>query len=392
MALLFLLFIEFYPSIQQDFEFKKILRTLSLLIIFEPLNNIFLSFLRAEQNVKFYSIIRILRRYLKLLVTLLFVLVLDQGLFGFFFGCMLTDAVFAFLLLYIFLRQRKIRFKHVSVELLNESIAYGLPLIGLEISALLLVTSDRYLLQHFLGSTAVGIYSVSSNFTIYAIDFFSEPLRLAVLPLVMSIWDKKGKEETQKFLSSVFKFYFIIGIPIIFSFSFIGRDLLVLFASSKFEEGATILPFIVTGYVIHKANFLYGAGLYLKKKTVVLSVIIFSSAILNICLNVILIPILGLQGAALTTLLSFIFETILLLKFSFRKVSFKIPVFTLLKYVAISIVMVVVMFSINNLGSWQTIVRVIAGFLTYVGGILIFETQVREKAGVLLAKVLQLNS
>jgi O-antigen/teichoic acid export membrane protein len=391
MAFIFLLFIEINPSLQNDIVLKKILRLLSLLIIFEPLNNIFLSFLRAEQNVKFYSIIRISRRYVKLLVTLLFVLVFNQGLVGFFIGCMLTDATFAFFLLFIFLRQRKIRFNHISFLLLKESISYGLPLIGLELSALLLMTGDRYLLQYFLGSAAVGIYSVSTTFTGYAVDFFSEPLRLAAMPLVMSIWEKNGKADTQKFLSSVFMFYFIIGIPIIFAFSFIGHDLIVLVASNKFVEGSTILPFIVVGYVIHKANFLYGAGLYLKKKTVVLSIIIFSSAILNILLNIILIPAFGLRGAAMTTLLAYIFETILLIKYSFRSISFKIPVFKLLKYVAISIVMVGVMLSINNLGSWQTVIRVIAGFLTYIGGILIFETDVREKAGLLLAKVLQNN-
>jgi O-antigen/teichoic acid export membrane protein len=391
MASLFLLFIELYPGIQQDIEFKHILRTLSLLIIFEPLNNIFLSFLRAEQNVKFYSIIRVTRRYLKLLVCLLFVLVFNQGLLGFFIVCIITDAIFTLYLLYYFLKQQKIRFKNISPVLLKESVSYGLPLIGLELSALLLATSDRYLLQHFLGSAAVGIYSVTCNFTKYAIDFFSEPLRLAVLPLIMSVWDKKGKEESQTFLLSVFKLYFIVGIPIIFAFSFIGHDLLVLLASSKFEEGGTILPFIVTGYVIHKANFLYGAGLYLKKKTVVLSVIIFSSAILNILLNIILIPLFGLKGAAITTLLSFLVEMFLLIKFSFRSLSFKIPVYTLLKYVALSIIMVAVMLSITNLGSWQTIVRVIAGFLTYISGILIIEADVREKAGLLLGKVLQNN-
>ena len=392
MALLFLLIIEFFPDIQYDTDFKNILRTLSLLIIFEPLNNIFLSFLRAEQNVKFYSIIRITRRYLKLLACLFFVLILNEGLLGFFMGCMLTDLTCALFLLYIFLREQKIKFKCISISFLNESIAYGLPLIGLELSALLLVSGDRYILQYFLGSSAVGIYSVSTNFIIYAIDFFSEPLRLAVLPLVMSMWDKNGMQETQKFLLNVFKLYFIIGIPIIFSFSFLGRDLLVFVASSKFEEGAIILPLLVSGYVIHKANFLYGAGLYLKKKTVILSVIILCSAILNIILNMILIPNFGLKGAAISTLFSFLFETVLLIRISFRSVRFKIPLYTILKYAAISGVMVVVMLSINNLGTWQTVIRVIAGFLTYVGGILIFESEVREKAGLLLGKVLHNHS
>ena len=49
----------------------------------------------------------------------------------------------------------------------------------------------------------------------------------------------------------------MLGIPIIFAVAFIGRDMLILIASKKFEGGYVILPFIVIGYVIHKANFLF---------------------------------------------------------------------------------------------------------------------------------------
>jgi O-antigen/teichoic acid export membrane protein len=386
-AFIFIIFVEFSPVWKFDDQFKSLLRCLALLIIFEPVINIFLSFLRAEQNVKLHSIIRVTRRYSKLIVTLIFVLVFKLGLLGFFLGCVLSDGIFALLLFILFLQQRKIRRKNFSLSLLKESIAFGLPLIGLELSALLLTTGDRYLIQYFLGSAAVGIYSVSTNLTAYIVDFFAEALRLAVMPLFISLWEKKGEQETQLFLSSVFRIYFMIGIPIIFALSFIGRDLVILIASEKFEAGHIILPFIVTGYVIHKANFLYGAGLYIKKKTITLSIIIFGSAIINIILNIILIPIFGLLGAAMTTLTAYLLEALLLIKISFQTVSFKIPVYTLLKYIAISGVMVSVMLNINDMGSIQTILRMVVGFFVYMTGIIFLETEVRTKAIILLNKI-----
>jgi O-antigen/teichoic acid export membrane protein len=383
----FLTLVAFYPGIQFDLQFTRILRILAILIIFDSLISIFLLFLRAEQNVKLHSLIRISRRYSKLIVTLLFVLVFNLGLSGFFIGCALADGFFALILGIIFFRQGKINLKNFSNSLLKESISYGLPLIGFELSALLLTAGDRFLVQYFLGSSAVGVYSAASNLTKYLVDIFAEPMKLAVTPIFMSIWEKKGKEDTQHFLSSVLKIYFMIGIPIIFAVSFMGRDLIVLLASNKFEEGYIILPFIVTGYVIHKANFICGAGLYLMKKTKTLLLIIFISAIINIFLNIKLIPIFGLMGASITTLSAFIFELILLVSISFRAINFKIPVYPILKYVAISIIMVFVMLNINNLGSPQTIIRIFAGFLTYLSGIVILETDVRTKAVILLNKV-----
>ena len=185
----------------------------------------------------------------------------------------------------------------------------------------------------------------------------------------------------------VIKMYFIIGIPIIFALSFLGHDLLVLTASKKYEEGFVVIPFIVVGYMLHKANFLYGAGLYLSKKTGTLLMIIACSAVINIILNIILIPIWGLYGAATTTLIAYLFEVILLVNVSFHKLSFKIPIYSFIKYIFISIVMVCAMLLINNLGPMQIFVRIIVGFLTYCSGILLFEAQLRTKTGILLYKI-----
>lgn len=386
-AFVFLLIVEFYPALQFDPQYKKILRILSLLIIFESLIDIFLMFLRAEQKVRTHSIIRITLRYLKMLFTLLFVLLFKLGLTGYFIGYVITEGLISVILGMKFFKQGKIRLRNFSVPLLKELISYGLPLIGLELSALLLTTGDRFLLQYFWGSEAVGIYSVSTNSIKYLVDFFAEALKLAVIPIFMSIWEKDGKEKTQFFLSSVSKIYLMIAIPIIFAVTFYGRDFIVLIASKKYASGYIVLPFIVSGYVIHKANFLVGAGLYLIKKTKLLSIIIFSSAVINIILNILFIPILGLLGAAVTTLVAFTIETILLVLVSFQTVNFKLDVHALLKYTVISIVMVTVMLSINGSSSLQTFLKIIVGFLTYVCGILTLEYEVRTKAITVIAKV-----
>jgi O-antigen/teichoic acid export membrane protein len=298
-----------------------------------------------------------------------------------------AEGLVSIILLIRFFRQGKIKPRNFSFSLLKESVSYGLPLIGFELSALLLTTGDRFLLQYFLDSEAVGIYSASYNLVKYLVDFFADACRLAAMPLFILIWEKEGKEKTQNFLSSVLRIYFMISIPIIFAVSFIGRDLLILIASKKFEVGYTILPLLIIGYVIHKANFLYAAGLFLLKKTGTLFIIYMSSTIINIVLNILLIPIWGLYGAASATLSAFIFEVILLVSISFRKVSLKLPVYNLIKYAAISIVMIFAMLSINNVGSAQIFLRIGVGILTYFCGILLFETQVRTELGIQMHKI-----
>ena len=387
-ASIFLVGIEIYPKTQLSSQYIKILRLLSLMVIIDGPSSILFTFLRAEQKVKFYSIIGVVQKYLTVLSTLFFLLVLKRGLFGFFVGRALVEGLICAIISFIFFKQGKIKFWHISFALFKDSLSYGFPLLGLELTALFLDSGDRFLLQHFLGAAAVGIYSASYNVTKYCVGFFAGAFRVAVMPLFMSIWEKKGREETQNFLSVVLNMYFMIGIPLIFVVSFLGRDLMVLLASKKYEEGYVIIPFVVIGYVIYNANFIYAAGLYLSKKTTKLLIINAISTVFNIIFNLLLIPRLGLYAAAITTLGTFILEVVLLVIVSYRTVSYKLPIYSFMKYVAISIVMVIVMLNIQNLGPAQTFLRIIVGFLIYGSGILLFEAQVRSKARLLLQRIL----
>jgi len=369
-SVILFLFVEFYHGFQMEPQYLEILRILPSLIVFDAINSIFLLFLQAEQNVKLRTIFIICRRYLRVFSTLLFVLVFKLGLTGFFIGWALIDFLFSIILIVTFIRMEKLALKCFSISLFRESLSYGLPLIGFELSSLLLASGDRFFVQYFMDAAAVGVYSSSYNLTSYIVDFFAAPFRMTIMPLFMSIWEKKGKKETQHFLSSMLKAYFMVGVPIIFAVSFIGRDLLVLLASKKFEEGYIIMPYIVTGLVVFKANSLYAAGLYLKKKTVTLLIVQFGAALLNILLNLLLIPQLGIVGAAIATLVAYICQVIFVMNLSFRTVSVNIPFYHLIKYTAISMIMVVVMLSINIPGATQIFVRIIAGLITYGCGIL----------------------
>lgn len=387
-SVVYLLILEVYFRTRLEPQFLIILRILSLLIIFDAINSIFLMFMRAEENVKLRSIITVVRRYSMVAVTLLFVLVFKLGLLGFFYGWALVDFLYSVLLICIYFRQGKIKLKNISMPILKESLSYGLPLIGFELSSLLLAQGDRFMLQHYLGSAAVGVYSSSYNLTSYLVEFLAAPFRLAIMPIFMSIWEKKGKEETQKFLSSALKVYLMIGIPLIFATSFMGREFITLLASKKYVDGYVIMPWVISGIVIFSANSVYGAGLFLKKKTVALLSINFGSAVLNIVLNIFLIPSLGLVGAAVATLIAYLFQVALIINISFKIVPAKIPVYSIIKYIAISLIMVFTILHINHLGSAQIFIRILAGVLVYTMGILLLETQFRTEGLLLLRKIL----
>ncbi|MCZ6820172.1 MAG: polysaccharide biosynthesis C-terminal domain-containing protein [Calditrichaeota bacterium] len=80
-----------------------------------------------------------------------------------------------------------------------------------------------------------------------------------------------------------------------------------LFASLKYEPAGVILPYLAVPLTLHGAITIYTAGIYIQKKTQYVLYFTIGAGILNLILNIILVPMIGLVGAAVATLISYLF-------------------------------------------------------------------------------------
>jgi O-antigen/teichoic acid export membrane protein len=85
----------------------------------------------------------------------------------------------------------------------------------------------------------------------------------------------------------------------------VGPELLPSLASAKYASAAAILPWVIAGMVLEGANAMVAAGLFIHRKTKHIGAVVFSSAILNLVLNLVLVPRIGIMGAAIATLVSY---------------------------------------------------------------------------------------
>jgi O-antigen/teichoic acid export membrane protein len=82
---------------------------------------------------------------------------------------------------------------------------------------------------------------------------------------------------------------------------FFGRQ----FFPPVYWQGVEIVPWVLLAYVFTGAYVVFLVGVYLEKKTKYLPVVSGIGAVLNVGANLILIPKLGILGAAFSTLLSY---------------------------------------------------------------------------------------
>ncbi len=84
------------------------------------------------------------------------------------------------------------------------------------------------------------------------------------------------------------------------------------------------MPVLVIGLLVYAVHIFLNAALLIHKKTATMTGLVVYACIVNIVMNIILIPRIGLQGAAIATLVSYLFLVVLMGHISFRLLPLKI--------------------------------------------------------------------
>lgn len=166
------------------------------------------------------------------------------------------------------------------------------------------VSSDTTMLGYLKDDYTVGIYSISTR--IYNII---KPVLAAALTVTiprMALYAGKGmKEEYDKLMLKVSNTLFLITIPAMVGLIMLSQDVVLIIGGQKYLESSTSLRLLSLAIIFSIFSTLFNqCGLlpYHREKYSLLSSVI--SAVENICLNFILIPLIAEKGAALTTVLA----------------------------------------------------------------------------------------
>ena len=284
----------------------------------------FSQFLRAEQRISFFNLLTLTDRYGSLFLGITMILLVTRDLWGLYYGGLICRAaLFLYVTSYLYIKNH-LSVKRISLGFFKSAIAYGAPMFGYEFCAQIMEYGDRLLLKHFIGIKAVAIYSVGYNPAMYISQLFGTSLRLAILPIYLDIWATKGKKATQEFLSRVLSYFALIAIPIIFGVCAVKKEMITLLASDKYASSHHIVPYIIIGTMLYASNAFLTAGLLIYKRTYLLTASLVAGTILNICLNLLLIPRMGALGAAMSTLIAYLFVIFLNAWLSFRHLAFSI--------------------------------------------------------------------
>lgn len=267
-------------------------------------SNLILVLHRAQKNTKELRTITILRGYGGFGIAVGIMFLLNSEIY---FGRLYTNAaVLAASTAYFFWRFKD-RFKFAyKKKHLAYMINYGLPLIPANLSAVLLMEFDRIMINSYQGPSQSGIYSFAYNISMLLL-VLSNALQYAFMPEFFKLMNE-GKidrvKESYRFITSLVSCG-AIGL-ILF-----GTTIGALLGTESYHGSLVMIPIIVLGQYFLSFVPLYKQGISLRKKTIYSSITILSAGALNVVLNAIYIPQYGATAGAITTVVSYIFQFLL---------------------------------------------------------------------------------
>jgi O-antigen/teichoic acid export membrane protein len=258
------------------------------------------SWLRAESRAGFYSVLSIANVIVALVANIVLVGVLHLGVAGSLMATGAGYATAAIVMMPVIVVRTGIRFRS---DIAKGLLAFGLPLVLNFVSYWVLQLSDRYLLALFRSLSETANYSVAYTLGSAINVVVITPFTLA-WPTTMYMIAKRG--DARQIFRLLFRWLSMVLMFTAFALSLAGQIVLDQVFPASYRSAAPIIPVVAESLVFYGIYFILMAGANIRRKTWMAAIFTSVAAVVNLVLNLILIPRYGQMGAAVSTLVAYI--------------------------------------------------------------------------------------
>ena len=261
---------------------------------------IFSCWLRYRRRAVLAVFTAVLQLALSLGLTFWLVLVRRMGLTGVFTANLATVIVLSSIggiVMRHYLSPGKFSFR-----LLKEMLHYSLPLIPAALCLWIMVNMDRFMLKFYIGDREVGLYSVASTIAL-SVGLLTTAFSQAWGPFAFSIMNTA---EAKSVYAKVNDYYMFLGCIAGTGVALLAPLLLRIFATEEYYSVAGITGILCFGTLLNGSRYVAALGCSIAKRSVPNAVSIMIGAGVNLVLNMLLIPLFGISGAAWATVIAWL--------------------------------------------------------------------------------------
>jgi len=280
-------------------EWSKAITFVILASGIQSVNNVINTLMRLQSKSMLYTLTNLLKLISVLSLTLYFILSKKMGLEGIYLAQVIGNAFIVLLLLGYTIKNTKVFFDKTIFKSMN---VYGFPLLLANISAALLTVIDRFSLNSLTVLKSVALYTLAFKITSVLKLVLVDSMKLALGPMMIKRIDTA---DNKRFYSKVLLYSSYILMFAIVGVSLFSYEIVKVIATSRaYWDAVAIIPVLSLSVFFVNMKEVTVYGLHIAKKTRIIGIIVVFSTIMSLVLNILLIPIWDIAGAAMATLLS----------------------------------------------------------------------------------------
>ena len=266
--------------------------------------------LRLKNRMFLFSLANVIASLSMVLLNILFVSVMHLGEASLVLSTTIVHA--EQILIYILFVRVVPSKKYFDFALLKKMLKFSIPLIPMSIMMWVLSLSDRYVLLYTHGSDSVGIYGIGLRFT----TLLNVVISAVTIAYTTFAFSSKDDSNAKKMYFNIYNIMAFLLMGASFTVGLFGKEIIQFMTAESYSIAYLPLRDLMFAQSIYGITTIVGYGISFKKKSIYHFLAVTAGAVLNLLLNLLLIPQYGIVAASLTTLLGYLLYYILTLYYS----------------------------------------------------------------------------
>jgi len=303
-----------------NLEYSPYFRLSLMSVILMAIYQAPLAIFKVLQMAKHFLLVNIVVTISSVSLTLVFLVFLDLGILSVFLGTLFGALIGCFTSI-IFIRDWFTL--SIDIKAIPKALKYSLPLIPHSLGTFLFTGANRIILERYVSLDELGIFSLGSKIAMVPLLLVGT-FNMAYNPHFIQIAEKDEKLAVNS--NQIVIGYWYVGVLAMVLGILIFSELILKIMSTEAYSGASNVLMILSFSSIFRGLYMFAVSpFFFKKKTIYIPLITLMAGLLGLLLNYLLIPVLGIEGAAYATVFSYLLTFIIAIALSKKVMIIKYP-------------------------------------------------------------------
>lgn len=294
-----------------------------LLIIPVSVRALLFQVLRAQIKPGAFTVSTIINQLLTILLAVIFIRFYNLGAMSILLAMAISVSLIDILLVFQTKLYKHFSFQKPNFLILKSVCLYGLPIALTSLSVWIIEQSNKVITAHYYDLDTTALVGVAYGLTFPILLTILSVITIAAFPRIINLYE--DNIDVRPVISRLTGYFLLISLPIATVMSLYAKDIIEIFSNAQYHNAHILLPYFAFAAVFLCFTDYTTYQYHLAQKTYILTTLKVLSAVLGLCLNLILIKKMGLVGVGIAMLVSNIFYFLLTVFVKMPNLEWKIP-------------------------------------------------------------------